>query len=204
MTVSSSFLAKPTTEHTTSLSWIDVRFWAGADPARSANDAYGEAEWECLTSGSDRETETCTATFTPDDSSEVKDFFWTLDGVSFGAWPSQTSSVAAGYHWVKVSSVTATGAATGKPFTVKGHVRARYAFDFEPDPSYSYGDIGLRFVEDGGCERAKHAAERRVNEQKGVLHLGFMAGKYCGSVYMPGPISGRGTVKVTFEELRPE
>ena len=203
--MSSSFLATPTTEDTTSLSWIDVRFWEGDDPERSVNDDYGEAEWECSPSGSDEdETETCTATFTPDDPSEVEDFFWTLDGVSFGAWPSQTGSVADGYHWVKVSSVTATGAATGKPFKVKGHVRARYSFDFEPDPTYSYGDIGLRFVEDGGCKGAKDAAERRVNEQKGVLNFGFMSGKYCGSVYMPGPIWDRGTVKVTYEELRPK
>lgn len=202
VTVSSTFVLSATREGS-SLPWIDVLFWPGNDPERTANDDYGVAEWDC--SPGEGDGATCTATFDPDDPDEVENFYWTVSGVSFGAWPSQTDSIAEGYHWVKVGSVTTTGSATGKRFTVNGHVRARYSFDFEPDSTYRYGDIGLRLVENGGCEGATWAAEARIeNEQKGVLYFGFMSGKYCGSIHMPGPIWDRGTVKVTFEELRPE
>lgn len=178
-------------------------FLPGNEPAKAYAEDYGAADFACAQRRLDPgESTTCRLTFTPDSPEEIPNFFWSVEAVTFGAWPSQDSHTAEGHEWAEVARMNGVSKAhRTEPFQLDGQVRASYTFDFEPPRSYIYGDLTLLSADSGDCG-ARASTRRGLTEPQGVESFGYFAGNYCANFHPPDAAWDAGNLTIIIEELR--
>lgn len=177
-------------------------FVPGSNPSKIYGTDYGEANWDCDRSRlREEESTTCHLSFEAEDAEEVENFYWTIEDISFGAWPSQDTELADRHEWVELARISGISRSTNtEPVNTDGQVRVRYEFAFEAASGYIYGELTLESAEGGECG-ARESTRRQLADADGVEHFGYRFGPMCANFHPPDPNWDRGNMTLVLEEL---